>query len=64
MHARFFPLNSEDEIMSRKMRLLEEFGYYNEQMLVKDFMYASDFVIGIRMKKKKCIEEGTVYLGS
>ena len=50
--------------MSRKMRLLEEFGYYNEQMLVKDFMYASDFVIGVRMKKKKCIEEGTVYLGS
>lgn len=64
MHARFFPLPSEDDFMLRKLRLLEEFGVYNEQMLVRDFMYLSDAVVGIRAKKKKCIEEGSVYLGS
>lgn len=64
MHTRFFPLNREADIYARKIRLLEEFGVYNEDMPVKEFMYFSDKVIGIREEKRKAIEAGKVYLGS
>ena len=63
MHPHFFPLNSEAEIIEREFKLAQEFGIYDEDMLVNRFIYLSDKVTVVRRSKQECIENGTVYIG-
>jgi len=63
MHTRFFPLSDKAEVIERKTKIMQEFGVYDETMLVQDFMYLSDKVSAIRETKKKCIENNQIYIG-
>lgn len=63
MRTLFFPLQSKEEVLNRKIRLAQEFHIYDEQMPVFDFMYMSDKVLDIWKSKKKALESGTVYIG-
>jgi hypothetical protein len=52
------------EVIKRKERIAQEFGFYvSDDMLLTDFMYLSDKVLDIWEKKRKCAEEGTIYIG-
>jgi hypothetical protein len=63
MHPHFFPLNSEAEIVEREARLAQEFGIYDESMLVSRFIYLSDKVLAIWKVKQETIEKGATYIG-
>lgn len=63
MHPHFFPLNSEAEIVEREFRLAQEFGIYDEDMLVSRFIYLSDKVVKVWKTKAESASKGEIYIG-
>lgn len=62
IRSRFFHLSS-NELLKRQTQIAQEFGVYDENMLVSSLIYQSDKVRDIWKTKAKCIEENTVYIG-
>ena len=62
-HFRFFPLNSEEQLLRRQSVIAQEFHIYDENMLVSRLIYLSDKVQDIWKAKAKAIEEGKIYIG-
>ena len=63
MRTLFFPLNSEAEIVEREFRIAQEFGIYEEDMLVSRFMWLSDKVLAVRKAKVEAMQKGETYIG-
>lgn len=62
MRIRFLYMSNEERL-ARAGRIAQEFHLPTDSMLVSDLIYLSDKVSAIWAAKKKCIEDGIIYVG-